>query len=76
MGDDAGVERIRGHRAAHATPLPNQLIWLPTPDKSGFRKLAQTFSVLPCQGFPSFLNVAGINASPITNVATKNPVSN
>jgi hypothetical protein len=28
-----------------------------------------------CQGFPSFLNVAGINTSPRTNVATKNPVS-
>jgi len=28
-----------------------------------------------CLDFPSFLNVARINASPITNVATKNPVS-
>jgi len=27
------------------------------------------------QDFPSLLNFAGINASPITNVATKNPVS-
>jgi hypothetical protein len=28
-----------------------------------------------CQHFPSFLNVAGINTLPITDVATKNPVS-
>ncbi|PYU23858.1 MAG: hypothetical protein DMG32_15185 [Acidobacteria bacterium] len=28
-----------------------------------------------CRDFPSCLNVAGINTSPITNVATKNPVS-
>jgi hypothetical protein len=59
---------------AYRIPLETGLL-IPS-DKSGFRKLAQTFSVLPREGFPSFLNIAGINASPITNVATKNPVSN